>query len=96
MVVPDLIIESVDTVDRGTLVITAEKEKVLRILDLRKGKEKSGAMGCKMVCISIALMMWGHMYSCMYHTLCRPLSLSRTLYASSKQMVSSDCLPRST
>lgn len=47
MVVPDLIIESVDTVDRGTLVITAEKEKVLRILDLRRRKENAGAMGAK-------------------------------------------------
>lgn len=40
-----LIVESIDTVDRGTLVVAAKDEKVLRVLDLVCKQKADGFEG---------------------------------------------------
>jgi hypothetical protein len=37
-----LIVETIDTVNRGTLMVTAEDEEVLRVLDLVREKQTNG------------------------------------------------------
>jgi hypothetical protein len=94
-----LVVEAVDAVDGGTLVVASQQEEILRVLDLQERSQDTLSKMASLLQVCIERVVAEHESSARGMPPSRSNHVdptSPTLKASSKHIVSRLCLPRST